>query len=118
MNKAGYCRMLFTLICIFFVAGFGCDFLKEKITTDEVEYVPDECNKVFNLFSNTLKGLYETGQVSQLQVTRAANKFEECLIDEGLTGTEARDIIRDYAEEIREETEEEEGKEPKQMFVF
>jgi hypothetical protein len=101
-----------------FITAPGCDLVKEEILPGEVPPVPAECKKESNLHTKTLDGLYRLGQVSQLQVSRAARRLHECLINSGLSDSEAKGIIKKQGKTVKERVEKEGVKKSEDFFVF
>jgi hypothetical protein len=77
----------------------------EEIPPGQLPPIPDECMGLSESHTNALFGAYTTGQVSQLQITRAANTFYECLKDAGLSNSEAKGIIKNKENTLKVELE-------------
>ena len=102
-------KSFITIVGIFFIAGtlsFGCDtFKKEEIPPEELPPVPEACAALSNQYSQALKVAYSSAEVSQLQITRIANQFAQCMEDEGLSEAQAKGIVKNIEKRVREEGE-------------
>ena len=98
-----------TLICVIVMLGIvsvGCDFFKkDEISPENLPPVPEACAALSNQFTHALKLAYSSVEVSQLQLTRVANQFAQCMEGEGLSEAEARGIIKNIETTEREQAE-------------
>jgi hypothetical protein len=104
-------RKLFfiTIVSVIFIIGmvsFGCDFSKkEEIPPEKLPPVPESCVALSNQYSHALTLAYSSVEVSQLQVTRIANQFARCMEDAGLSEAEAKGIVKNIEQTVREKGE-------------
>jgi hypothetical protein len=95
------------IITAIFVTGlfsFGCDFSKkEEIPPEKLPPVPEACAQLSNQYTNALRLAYSSAEVSQLQITRIASHFAQCMEDAGLSEAEARGIVKNMEKTIRAE---------------
>jgi hypothetical protein len=102
-------KFFFTIVCAIFIAGMlaaGCDFFKkEEIPPEKLPPVPESCAPLSAQYSQALKVAYSSAEVSQLQITRIANQFAQCMENEGLSEAEAKGIVKNIEKTVREEGE-------------
>jgi hypothetical protein len=93
-------------IFIIGIVSFGCDFSnKEEIPPEKLPPVPDTCTALSNQYSTALRLAYSSAEVSQLQITRVASHFAQCMEDAGLSEAEAKGIMKNMEKTIRAEGE-------------
>lgn len=91
----------FILFACLVIGCIGCDiFNKEKIP-EELPPVPETCIALSNEYINALNIAYTSVKASQLQISTIANKFAQCMQDEGLSRAEAKGIINDIEKQVR-----------------
>jgi hypothetical protein len=101
-----------SVILIMGLLSFGCDFSKkEEIPPEKLPPVPEACAALSNQYSNALMLAHSSAEVSQLQITRVASHFAQCMEDAGLSEAEARGIVKNTEKTIREEGEKGGGQE-------
>ena len=97
------------VVSVIFITGmvsFGCDFSKkEEIPPEKLPRVPEACAALSNQYSNALMLAHSSAEVSQLQITRIASHFAQCMEDAGLSEAEARGIVKNMEKTTREEGE-------------
>jgi hypothetical protein len=103
-------RRIFSItVSVIFIASvlsFGCDFSKkEEIPPEKLPPVPEACASLSNKYSTALKLAYLSAEVSQLQITRMASHFAQCMEDAGLSEAEAKGILKNMEKTTRQETE-------------
>jgi hypothetical protein len=88
--------MLFAAACaaLVFLILAGCDMLTSDIPPDKLPPVPEKCQSLSDQHKNALSAAYTSVGASQMQVTRVANEFAQCLQDEGLSRAEAKGILK------------------------
>jgi hypothetical protein len=92
--------------------SFGCDFFKkEEIPPEKLPPVPESCVTLSNQYSHALMLAHSSAEVSQLQITRIANQFVQCMEDTGLSEAEAKGIVKNMEKTVREKGEKEGGQE-------
>jgi hypothetical protein len=102
-------KKFFIIVSVIFIIGllsFGCDFSKkEEIPPEKLPPVPEACAALSNQYSNALRLAYSSAEVSQLQITRVASHFAQCMEAAGLSEAEARGIVKNMEKTIRAEGE-------------
>jgi hypothetical protein len=101
-------NILFITIVIFIVGtvSFGCDFFKkEEIPPENLPPVPELCSALSNEYSHALLLAQSSVEASQLQITRIANQFAQCMEDAGLSEAEAKGIVKNIEKTVRKKEE-------------
>jgi hypothetical protein len=101
-----------TIILIFIVSVIfiGCDiFPKEEIPPEKLPPVPEKCIPLSNQYTHALMVAYTSAEASQLQVTRVANMFDQCMEEAGLSKAEAKGIIKNIEKTTREKADKSPG---------
>jgi hypothetical protein len=102
-------KFFITIVSVIFIVGMlsvGCDiFKKEEIPPEKLPPVPDACATLSDQYSHALKLAYSSAEVSQLQITRIANQFAQCMENEGLSEAEAKGIVKNIEKTVRKEGE-------------
>jgi hypothetical protein len=97
------------IVIIIFIIGmvsFGCDFFKkEEIPPEKLPPVPEACAALSNQYSHALMLAQSSAEVSQLQITRIANQFAQCMEEAGLSEAEAKGIVKNIEKTGREKGE-------------
>jgi hypothetical protein len=98
-----------TIVSVSIILGivfFGCDFFKkEPVPPEQLPPVPESCATLSNQYSHALKVAHSSAEVSQLQITRIASHFAQCMEDAGLSEAEAKGIVKNIEKTVREEGE-------------
>jgi hypothetical protein len=94
---------------------FGCDILTEEIPPEKLPPVPENCISLSNQYTQALLVAYTSAQASQLQITRLANTFAECMQTAGLSKAEAKGIIKNIEMTTREKVDKDKGQD---VFVY
>jgi hypothetical protein len=106
MKRKIFSITIVSTIIILGMIFFGCDFFKkEAIPPEKLPPVPESCTTLSNQYSHALKLAHSSAEVSQLQITRVANQFAQCMEGEGLSEAEARGIVKNIEKTVREEGE-------------
>jgi hypothetical protein len=101
-----------TIISVIFMVSFGCDFFKkEEVPPEKLPPVPEACAALSNQYSHALMLAQSSAEVSQLQITRIANQFAQCMEDAGLSEAEAKGILKNIEKTGREKGEKGGGQE-------
>jgi hypothetical protein len=104
-----------TIVSAIFIMGmvsFGCDFFKkEEIPPERLPPVPESCAALSNQYSHALMLAHSSAEVSQLQITRIASQFAQCMEDAGLSEAEAKGIVKNIEKTVREKGEKGGGQE-------
>jgi hypothetical protein len=107
--------VLIRIISVIFIMGmvaFGCDFSKkEEIPAEKLPPVPESCATLSNQYSHALKLAHSSAEVSQLQITRIASQFAQCMENAGLSEAEAKGILKNIEKTVSEEEEKGGGEE-------
>jgi hypothetical protein len=102
-------KSFITIVSVIFIVGIlsaGCDFFKEEeIPPEKLPPVPESCAPLSAQYSQALRIAYSSAEVSQLQITRIANQFAQCMENEGLSEAEAKGIVKNIEKTVREEGE-------------
>jgi hypothetical protein len=90
------------VISIIGLLSFGCDFSnKEEIPPEELPPVPEACAPLSSEYAHAIRLAQSSVEVSQLQITRIASHFAQCMEEAGLSEEEARGIVRDIEKKTR-----------------
>jgi hypothetical protein len=112
MKRAFFFNTIFSAIFIMGIVSFGCDFFKkEEIPPERLPPVPESCAALSNQYSHALMLAQSSAEVSQLQITRIANQFAQCMEDAGLSEAEAKGIVKNIEKTVREKGEKGGGQE-------
>jgi hypothetical protein len=99
-------------VIIMGMVSFGCDFFKkEEIPPEKLPPVPEACAALSNQYSHALMLAQSSAEVSQLQITRIASQFAQCMEDAGLSEAEAKGIVKNIEKTVREKGEKDGGQE-------
>ena len=85
----------------------GCDKLSTVAATppDQLPPVPENCIDLSNQHKQVLYKAYSSVNASQMQVSIAANKFAQCMEDEGLSKADIKGIIKKNETDTRQRVE-------------
>jgi hypothetical protein len=97
-------RHIMTVAVIAFIF-YGCDMTTKEIPPDQLPSVPEQCTTLSDQHVRALTLAYTSAEASQLQVTRIANHFAQCMEDAGLSRNEAKGIIKNQEKTAREQAE-------------
>ena len=112
MKRKNFFIRIVSVIFIMGMVSFGCDFSKkEEIPPEKLPPVPESCAALSNQYSHALMLAHSSAEVSQLQITRVAGQFAQCMEDAGLSEAEAKGIVKNMEKTIREEGEKGGGQE-------
>jgi hypothetical protein len=107
--------LFITIVIVIFIMGivsFGCDLLKkEEIPPEKLPPVPESCAALSNEYSHALVLAQSSVEASQLQITRIANHFAQCMEDAGLSEAEAKGIVKNIEKTVRKKEEKGDGQE-------
>ena len=106
--------LFITIVIVIFIMGIvsGCDFLKkEEIPPENLPPVPESCAALSNEYSHALVLAQSAVEASQLQITRIANHFAQCMEDAGLSEAEAKGIVKNMEKTVRKKEEKGAGQE-------
>jgi len=108
-------NILFITIVVVIIMGlisFGCDsFKKEEILPENLPPVPEACAALSDEYSQALVLAQSAVEASQLQITRIANHFAQCMQDAGLSEAEAKGIVKNMEKTVRKKEEKGGGQE-------
>jgi hypothetical protein len=112
MKRKDFFIRIVSVIFIMGMVAFGCDFSKkEEIPPEKLPPVPESCATLSNQYSHALMLAHSSAEVSQLQITRIASQFAQCMEDAGLSEAEAKGIVKNMEKTVREEGEKGGGQE-------
>lgn len=94
MEKRGLIINLSAFTFLIFITFYGCDKFTSEVPTEKLPPVPDKCISLSNKHMNAMLIAYKSVEVSQLQVTKLANEFAQCMQDAGLSRAEAKGILK------------------------
>jgi len=86
--------------------SFGCDFFKkEEIPPENLPPVPEACAALSDEYSQALVLAQSAVEASQMQITRIASHFAQCMEDAGLSEAEAKGIVKNIEKTVRKKEE-------------
>ncbi|OGW25917.1 MAG: hypothetical protein A2X59_02345 [Nitrospirae bacterium GWC2_42_7] len=94
MEKKSLMITLSAFTFLIFITFYGCDTFIPEVPPENLPPVPDKCITLSNKHMNALIIAYKSVEVSQLQVTKVANEFAQCMQDAGLSRGEAKGILK------------------------
>ncbi len=97
-----------SLVLIFAV---GCDMFEKEVPEDKLPPVPEKCQPLADEHRNAVMAAASSVQASQTQIAMIANRFAQCMQDEGLSRAEAKGILKKNTAEARREGEKSGGQE-------
>jgi hypothetical protein len=107
IKKGIFMRKLILLFGLMLMIMAGCDQLNTITPTppDKLPPVPENCMDLFNQHKKALFAAYSSVSASQMQVATVANKFAQCMEDEGLSKADAKGIIKKNEADTKQEVE-------------
>jgi hypothetical protein len=101
--------LFITIVIVIFIMGIistGCDLSKkEVIPPEKLPPVPEACAALSNEYSHALELAQSAVEASQLQITRIASHFAQCMEDAGLSEAEAKGIVKNMEKTVRKKEE-------------
>lgn len=94
MEKKWLTLKLSAFTFLVFIAFYGCDKFTTLVPPENLPPVPDKCITLSNKHMNAMLIAYKSVEVSQLQVTKVANEFAQCMQAAGLSRAEAKGILK------------------------
>lgn len=98
------------LACFVMLMAAGCDRFTAETPSDQLPPLPEQCSSLSAQHMNALIASYAASQASQLQITRVANEFAQCLQNEGFSRGDAKGMIKKNEALAKEEVEKSGGK--------
>ncbi len=90
---------------------WGCDMLGQEVPPEKLPPVPEKCRPLSDEHRDAVIAATSSVKASQTQISFIANRFAQCMQDEGLSRAEAKGLIKKNEAEARQAGEKSGGSE-------
>jgi hypothetical protein len=103
MKTSGLAAVI--ILCAELMLAGGCDMFEKEVPPENLPPVPEKCQPLSDEHKNAVIAATSSVQASQTQIAMIANRFAQCMQDEGLSRAEAKGVLKKNEAEARREGE-------------